>query len=341
MREVVKFLEELSTSAVGANVTLNICLSSRHYPTINIKRKLELVVEQEKEHDDDIARYVRDNLTKRDDEIEKRIFKKASGVFMWVILVVAMLNQAYDDGKVEAMHQRLNELPENLEQVFETLLSKDNPDKHETIFLLQCVSFARRALKLEELYFAMVAGTNAQNLGAWDQSKITSEDIRRRITSSSKGLIEIRKGEDKTVQFIHETVNDFLLRNGRLQTLDPTLRLNPIGASHDCLKACCISYLMMSELQVASEGLKADEISSIYPFLEYASTYALSHAEEAQRRGVMQTNFLHYLQNYEGFERLRQFHNSFERIPGLGCGKGVTPLYMLSFHGCHELVKVV
>ena len=213
MREVVKFLEELSINATGANVTLNICLSSRHYPTISIKKRLELVVEDEKEHDKDIAIYIYNKLTKRDEEIEKGILEKASGVFMWVILIVAMLNQAFDDGKVEAIHQKLHELPGDLEQVFKTLLSKDNSDKHETLFLLQCVLFTRQALKPEELYFAMMAVTNRQNLGLWNQSKVTSEDIRRRITSSSKGLIKIRKGQDRTVQFIHESVNDFLLRN--------------------------------------------------------------------------------------------------------------------------------
>ncbi|KAH8704305.1 hypothetical protein GQ44DRAFT_778212 [Phaeosphaeriaceae sp. PMI808] len=341
VRKVVKFLEELSTNAVGANVTLSICLSSRHYPTINMKRKLELVVEQEKEHDDDIAIYVRDNLTKRDDVVEQEIFEKASGVFMWVILVVAMLNQAYDEGKVEAMHQKLNELPGDLEQVFKTLLSKDNQDKHETVCLLQYVLFARRALKPEELYFAMVARTNPKELKAWNQSEITREDIQRRITSSSKGLIEIRKGKDRTVQFIHESVNDFLLRNGRLQTLDPALDSNPIGRSHDCLRACCMSYLRMGELLVTSELPQADEITSMYPFLEYASTYVLDHAEEAQGRGVMQKELLHWLQRYEDFERLRHFHNAFERVPGLGCSKGVTLVHTLSLHGCYELANII
>ncbi len=94
----------------------------------------------------------------------------------------------------------------------------------------------------------MVAGTNAKNLGAWNRSKVTSNVIGKCITSSSKGLIEIRKGKDRTVQFIHESVNDFLLRNQKLRALDPVLELNVIGTNHDCLRACCMSYLMMSEL---------------------------------------------------------------------------------------------
>ena len=41
---------------------------------------------------------------------ENDILEKTSGTFMWVILAVAMLNQAYDCGKVEAMHQTLRKV---------------------------------------------------------------------------------------------------------------------------------------------------------------------------------------------------------------------------------------
>ena len=253
VRKVVEFLESLSIYAVDADVALNICLSSRHYPTVSMKKRLELVVEKREEHGGDISIYVRDKLTERDEEIEKGILDKASGIFMWVILVVAMLNQAYDRGKVEAMHETLREVPPDLEEVFRTLLGKDSPDKHETILMLQWVLFSRRPLKPEELYFAIIAGTDTQRLEAWNRSKITSDVIRRFITDSSKGLIEIRKESEETVQFIHESVNDFLLRNKRLETLDPALESNPIGTSHDQLRACCMSYIMVKELPLAKD----------------------------------------------------------------------------------------
>lgn len=126
----MKLLEELSINAASAKVTLNICLSSRHYPNISMKNNLELTMEEQTEHGEDIVQYVRDNLTKRDKNID---LAKASGVFMWVKLVVAMLNEAYDEGKVDAMHEKLSELPGGLEKVFEPL--KGNTDKRETVFL--------------------------------------------------------------------------------------------------------------------------------------------------------------------------------------------------------------
>ncbi|KAL5331257.1 hypothetical protein ACEPPN_000786 [Leptodophora sp. 'Broadleaf-Isolate-01'] len=186
---------------------------------------------------------------------------------------------------------------------------------------------------------AISANLNAQNLGAWDRSKITSEVIQRRITSSSKGLIEIR---DKIVQFIHDSVKDFLLRNRRLQTLDPALELNAIGTSHDCLKACCISYLMMEELRLPKDRSQAKDLNFSYPFLEYASTYILEHAEDAQARGVEQRGFIQLLQEHdEVFKRVRLFHNAFETAPDLGCAGGANLLYVLSFHGYGELVNVL
>ncbi|RYP62609.1 hypothetical protein DL771_009652 [Monosporascus sp. 5C6A] len=236
VEKVVNFLESLSVNAINTKVSLNICLSSRHYPDVNMEKTLELVMEETEEHHGDIAKYVKSSLKGGDKDIEDGVIKKASDVFMWVVLVVAMLNRA--DNR-EAMQKTLCEVPGDLEDVFQTLLNENNSDKPETILMLQWVLFARRPLKPEELYFAVIAGTATGKLAAWNRSKTTSNDIRRRITSASRGLIE-------------------------------------------CLH-----------------------------------------------------------QRHEDFERLRRFHNAFEPYPALGCDKGVTPLYTLSFHGCYELVKIL
>ncbi|KAJ2896233.1 hypothetical protein MKZ38_005727 [Zalerion maritima] len=79
-------------------------------------------------------------------------------------------------------------------------------------------------MKPEELVSATAAGAAP--------GEFTSDTIRRRITSLSKGLIEVRRGDVTSVQFIHQLVNDFLFRNKRLQKLDPTLEPDPVNASH-------------------------------------------------------------------------------------------------------------
>ena len=124
----------------------------------------------------------------RDKKIEKGLLQKAEHIFMWAVLVVQMLNQAYDD-KVRAMQRKLGGVPSDLHAVFWVLLDKDRPEKQETILMLQWVLFANRLLKPEELYFAVLAGAEPEELGPWDRSRDTSEIIKRYITSTSKGLI--------------------------------------------------------------------------------------------------------------------------------------------------------
>ncbi|EHK19525.1 uncharacterized protein TRIVIDRAFT_133015, partial [Trichoderma virens Gv29-8] len=270
VKKVAEFLQHLSTDATNAGTTLKICLSSRHYPFIRFRRYQELVLEKEKQHDEDINNYISSNLIKRDEAIEKALRNKSSGIFMWVVLVITMLNKAYDEGKMEAMKQKLTETPAELEEVFEMLLNRNNPDKDETILILQWVLFAKRLLTPEEIYFGLIAGTNRQALGKWDPLQITPDIIRRRIISTSRGLIEIRKDRKETVQFIHESVNDFLVRNGRLQKLDPGLMQDPIAKSQDRLKNCCMSYLMMESLELSNNG----EIESFFSSLEFVSRFS-------------------------------------------------------------------
>lgn len=334
VRSLVRFLEDLS---VKAKVTLNICLSSRHYPTISMEKYLELVVETTSEHNKDIIKYAGDKLRKIDEQIKREVLKKASGVFMWVVLVIEMLNRAYDEGQLEAMHQQLQEVPSDLDEVFLALLGKDNPRKQETLFMLQFILFAKGLLKPEELYFAALAEMKV-HMGPWDPAQITPDDIRRRITHSSRGLIEVRQGG--TVQFIHESVNDFLIRNKRLRILDPDLGSDIISRSHERLRSCCMWYMTTQVSQSATDRAQIIALRNQYPFLEYASKYILSHAELSDR--VKQAQFLNLLNdNPLIFERMRLFHNTFETYSAMGCIKGVQLLHMLAYHGLNRLVKIL
>ncbi|KAL6821360.1 ankyrin repeat-containing domain protein [Trichoderma camerunense] len=338
VQNVADFLRDLSDNATDAGLTLNICLSSRHFPSIRCAKYQELVLENEKKHNEDIIKYISSNLTKKDEEIEEAIRKKSSGIFMWVVLVIRLLNKAYEDGRVEAMKDVLDEMPNELEEMFAMLLDRDNPDKDETILILQCVLFAKRRLTPEEIYFAIIAGTNSQALGIWNPWQITPDIIRRRIISSSRGLIEICKsepefnqftphngirsqrirlrrlykgfaekhgGKRETVQFIHGSVNDFLLRNSRLQRLDPGLIPDPIAKGHDRLKGCCMTYVMMDPLELQN----IQGIESKFPFLEYASHYLFDHAEEATSEG--QTELLRTLKDDTALKRVERFHHYF------------------------------
>ncbi|KAJ4347659.1 hypothetical protein N0V85_009749 [Neurospora sp. IMI 360204] len=305
----------------------------------------ELVVEKKAGHNTDIAKYVHDKLAMADSRIariEEEVLNKASGIFMWVVLVVAMLKKAHANGKVEAMKQKLREVPSNLDELFSNILSKENPDKHETTLMLQWVLFAVRPLNPEELYYATLAGTGVTNLGPWDQSQLTADDIQRCITYSSKGLIEVPKAES-TVQFIHESVKDFLLRNQRLQSLDPTLGSKPIGQSHDRLKTCCLSFIetnasILDDISMNGDSIKRDEFHLKYPFLKYASLHWLDHAEAAEAGNVSQVEYLRGMKEDHGVERLSLAHTLF--CPGY-CRKDADLLYISLRHAHNRVAKIL
>jgi hypothetical protein len=346
-RDVVSFLETLSATAVSSNIVLNICLSSRYYPNISIKKALELRVEKARGHVQDITKYVQEKLRVTNKEIEQELLQKAEHIFMWVVLVVEMLNKAFDDGEIRAMQKKLREIPSDLDDVFFTLLKKDNPRKQETTLMLQWVLFAKKLLKPEELYFAVLAGAGSEGLRAWNQSIDTPDIIKRFITSTSKGLVEVRKGDRETVQFIHESVTDFLLRNKRLQSLDPLLEQNAISISHDRLAACCTSYIMLKELEPFVKGTSYTErrkfkniLGLKYPFLEYSVTYVFYHAEEAQVGGVAQDALLQLLlRPHREFTQFGSIHDIF--LEGTNYIGDTELLYILSVHGCYRLMQVI
>ncbi|KAH8892380.1 hypothetical protein GQ53DRAFT_123336, partial [Thozetella sp. PMI_491] len=334
VRDVVDFLASLSMHAVQASVTLRICLSSRHYPEVGIEKSLGLVVERSEQHQGDIATYVRAKLRIQDEEIRAEIRKKADGIFMWVVIVVSLLNEAYDVGHEEAedMRKILEGLPANLEEVFNTLLSKGSRDKAETILTLQWVLLCQRPLTPEEL-FAAVGG----------KGRPSNDRIRRRITASCKGLIEVRKG-DETVQFIHLTVNDFLLRYKRLQTLDPRLEPEPISATHGHLWDRCWSYIKPQVTTSASEQ-HIRELNENYPFLRYTASYIFDHAEKALSGGVMREAIAQWLGEQDGWFRWWKWvvkaAGSYDERSYLEGNIDAGLLYMVSLRGYPNLVRAV
>jgi hypothetical protein len=284
MQHVVEFLESLSSNATRCGTTLRICLSRRHHPPLRIQRCLELTVDNNKDHLEDIVTYIQAKLDKRDDEIEADIKRKADGIFMWVVLVVSLLNKAYLEGDVDKMWDTLQQVPKELEEVFRVLLSKDDKDMAETVLMLQWMLFSQRPLKLAELFFAVKAGTAPTSMDRWSRSSATDDDImQRRINHLSRGLVEVRSGRATTVQFIHLSVSDFLLRNKRLQTLDPSLEPDPVCASHYRLWVLC--RLCIEQISGVRTEETYEELRHRYPFLGYAAGYVFDHAKKVLDEG--------------------------------------------------------
>jgi hypothetical protein len=96
---MVCFFEELCDRAREAQVRLQICFSSRHYPTIVIQKGIEVTLEDEIGHTEDIEQYIKSKLRlgkiKQAESLRSEILEKSSNIFLWVVLVLDILNSEY------------------------------------------------------------------------------------------------------------------------------------------------------------------------------------------------------------------------------------------------------
>ncbi|POR32105.1 Ankyrin repeat domain-containing protein 50 [Tolypocladium paradoxum] len=285
IRDMVSFFEHIGELAIASNIGFQVCFSSRHYPHITVAHGLELVLEGQEGHDQDIANYIDSELkigrSKVAGEIRAELQAKASGVFMWVVLVVDILNKEHDRGRIHALRKRLREIPAGLHYLFRDILTRQ---KNYT--------------------FAVLAGTDPESLESWDQELTTLAIIQRFILDSSKGLAETTKSKTPVVQFIHESVRDFLFKDNGLWEIWPDLGDRFQGQSHERLKQCCSNYMRLNisehvpqstPLPTASSQ-KASRLRQLaaekFPFLEYAVHNVLYHSDAAESGEVQQAAFI-------------------------------------------------
>lgn len=102
IRDMVKFLISISDEARRKAVKIQVCFASRHYPNITVRMCKTIILEDQKAHHDGIRRYVRDTLHVNGDSqktmLRRTIIQKSAGVFMWIVLVINLLNEQSDRG---------------------------------------------------------------------------------------------------------------------------------------------------------------------------------------------------------------------------------------------------
>jgi hypothetical protein len=244
VRELVDFLKELLELAMNDNLSFSVYLASRHYPNISVHHSEEFLLDDHKGHRRDISTYVHSKLRCRpaamQTELRAEIMQRSSGVFLWVVLVIRDLNKQSDRGNHHILRSHLRTLPSGLNDLFQRIVCDGGMSEY-TLPALQIVLFAHRALGPLELYFAILSiiEPNSRYSFVWDHDTVDESLAIRFITTSSKGLLEVvlkdrfpeglatmdRRG---SVQFIHESVREYLLGSGR-EIFDPDLSENTVG----------------------------------------------------------------------------------------------------------------
>ncbi|KAK8052649.1 Ankyrin repeat domain-containing protein 50 [Apiospora saccharicola] len=255
VRDMIKYFSGLCE----AGNRIHICFASRHYPHITITNGRSIILEEKEQHRQDIASYIDSALRigegKIVEDIKSGLQEKALGVFMWVVLVVDILN-------------------------------KEQP------------------LSPRQLYFAILSGLEPENLSECHTDEITDDDVAKFVLDNSKGLAESTKSKLPTIQFIHESVRDFLLKDNGLQAIWSDAGINVEGKCHEALKQACFAYMSSEPVACLFDSLpkpkansaetnqKREDVNNQVPFLEYANQSILSHANTAATYGYSQTDFL-------------------------------------------------
>lgn len=338
VEEMLEYFEELLTGAINDGRRVRLCFSSRHYPHIDIQCGRQVTLELQGGHKADIHTYVQAKLKvgkcKLAEEIKTTITDKARGIFMWVVLVIQILNAEYKDGRIFAVRKRLDTIPSKLSDVFGQILARDNKNLADFRLCITWVLFSRRPLKLEEFYFGSVSDLRPDELDAWDPEEITPDDMSRYVLSSSRGLAETTQSNPPVVQFIHESVREFFLNAGIHELWPDISPADFESASHDRLAHCCYVYFKLNFPD--SEEEEESSLSKRYPLMEYSINNLLYHVDRAALR-IPQDNFL---QNFPLTVWIQK-HNMLESSYSLDrYGPSADLLYILADRNLPRLVEI-
>ncbi len=303
VRDLVRFFKSISTKVCNAGADLKICFSSRHYPHISINGCPEVVVE--KHNRADILLYIvaeaEDNRSIAD--LKDEIFERSSGVFLWVVLAIAMLAKNGRGKSLKLLRQKLQEIPPELGTLFRALFSnQDDTETERVVRLMQLMLFGMQPLTQSQIHQALAfGGTCYGSLEAWKDSVEyleTRGKIHEMIIDLSKGLLEqtpSSESQDPTYQFIHETVREFFLHDDGFSLL----QFNPrsiVGSGHSMMATCFANYLEIRELQLATPTqFRLTAVHQYCELLQYICSHIFDHIERAEEHGISQEGVLRRL----------------------------------------------
>lgn len=183
-------------------------------------------------------------------KLATEVKEKASGVFLWVRLVVMSLLEGLRDGDTMTHpREKLRELPPDLETLFREILDQlEPPHLHEASRILR-VALATSEEPISLLAISFVNQSIQEAFSSEIKTEKDPADIafraelaRRRLSSRCKGLLEAptfhADGADTKVQFLHRTVRDFIQRE------DIEATIHGVEKDFDPYEAICTCQIL-------------------------------------------------------------------------------------------------
>ena len=158
---------------------------------------------------------------------------RASGVFLWVILVVAELQSGLTHGyKLQELNATLYSLPEDLEALFDKMLNFGGAAQFQKASRMSQLVQLRRSFEglgeITLLDFAFADEDNYESLVRPEtlipeERQVGMADrMRRRLDEACHGLLQVERCSspiNARVDYLHRTVQDYLLRQHTWQKI--------------------------------------------------------------------------------------------------------------------------
>ncbi|KAK1760561.1 ankyrin repeat-containing domain protein [Echria macrotheca] len=263
----------------------HICFTCRHYPIVDSELDYASVICPERENGEDIATYIQAQGTRIPLPIQEAITGRAAGSFMWARLVMDRIFRSRRQGiGWTAIEDGISRIPEKLHDLYTELLQDiAEREKAYTLRVFQWICFATEPLSPEELRWAMIVDVDCpyKSLRECQRAEDYDSDMEKRLKTLSRGLAEVVQApQGFVVQFIHQSVRDFLIDNS----------LSELGHAHYQLSGTCLRYLALEEISLLiRRPLEPSEIDSVFPFLRYATVSWVAHMAHIDNIGDAQS----------------------------------------------------
>lgn len=234
-------------------------------------------------------------------EFREDIMEKSKGVFLWVVLVIEELLDAWEASEsIAGLRTKLAAIPEDLDEFFDRMLRRiPRSQFSETVAVFKCVLAALCPFTLKELRVALAFGSedsfeSIAEMRSSDKVVHGDDGLERWVQSCCGGLMEITK-DSLTVQVIHQTVLDYLLTPNRLQSVLADQPAFTLAQCHQYLLQACINYLSVQELkeipvhmESAYRATEKPNYITKFEFLPYSLLNWVDHYIGAEEGGESQ-----------------------------------------------------
>ena len=220
-------------------------------------------------------------------------------------MALIVLNLERRGTPLRAIQTKLHRIPQELSKLYQELFTNmAQDDMQDSLRLMRWIHFGLRPLSLRELRTAMAvdACSSSESVDHYQQTEHyveTDEAMERRVCDLSRGLAgAVQHGERRIVQFVHQSVIDFLIDEG-FQLLDRSRRAATAGSfagrSHFQISDVCIRYL--ASAATPGEEYNSDRTYDMhvkFPLLEYSVGYWIKHAQKCERENLRADHLVSY-----------------------------------------------